>query len=142
MLPFLDYGTPDRRRQMCLDEVRLNRRLATSVYRGVRGIAGGSSGAELCEVDDPRAVDYVVEMRRYDEERTLEAALGRDEVASEDIVNLAVQLAGPSQCEPARGAEYGAERAEREIDRNIAELLAGGRGGEPSAMTFERSRAS
>ena len=125
VLAFLDYGTPARRRQMCLDEVRLNRRLAPSVYRGVRGIARGSSGAELCEVDDPRAVDYVVEMRRYDEELTLEAALRRGEVASEDIVNLAVRLADfHAQCEPARGAQYGAERVEREIDRNIAELLA------------------
>jgi uncharacterized protein len=125
VLPFLDYGTPARRRQMCLDEVRLNRRLAPSVYRGVRGIARGSSGAELCEVDDPRAVDYVVEMRRYDEERTLEATLRRDEVASEDIVNLADRLADfHAQCEPARGAQYGAKRVEREIDRNIAELLA------------------
>ena len=77
VLPFLDYGTPARRREMCLDEVRLNRRLAPSVYLGVRGIARTSSGAELCDVDDPGAVDYVVEMRRYDEEQTLAATLQR-----------------------------------------------------------------
>jgi uncharacterized protein len=28
VLPFLDYGTPGRRREMCREEVRLNRRLA------------------------------------------------------------------------------------------------------------------
>jgi aminoglycoside phosphotransferase family enzyme len=28
VLPFLDYGTPQRRHEMCREEVRLNRRLA------------------------------------------------------------------------------------------------------------------
>ena len=32
VLPFLDYGTPERRREMCREEVRLNRRLAPDLY--------------------------------------------------------------------------------------------------------------
>ena len=125
VLPFLDYGTAARRREMCLDEVRLNRRLAPSMYLGVRGIARTSSGAGLCDVDDPRAVDYVVEMRRYDEERTLAATLQRDEVMPDDIVNVARTLAEfHAQSERVGGPQYGADRVEGEIDRNIAELLA------------------
>jgi len=31
VLPFLDYGTPRQRRQMCREEVRLNRRLASDI---------------------------------------------------------------------------------------------------------------
>jgi uncharacterized protein len=35
-LPFVDYGTLERRRALCHEEVRLNRRLAPDVYRGMR----------------------------------------------------------------------------------------------------------
>ena len=38
VLPFVDYGTPERRRAACEAEVRLNRRLAPDVYLGVRGV--------------------------------------------------------------------------------------------------------
>src|SRR6185295_13529930 len=34
-LPFLDFSTLDLRRHFCQEEVRLNRRLAPDVYRGV-----------------------------------------------------------------------------------------------------------
>ena len=42
VLPFLDYGTPQRRREMCREEVRLNRRLAPDVYLGVRAVAASA----------------------------------------------------------------------------------------------------
>jgi len=77
VLPFLDYGTAERRHEMCREEVRLNRRLAPDVYLGVRAVAGIDEGLELAEEDDPRAVDYLVEMRRYDERSTLAAKLER-----------------------------------------------------------------
>ena len=35
VLPFLDYGTPQRRRRLCSEEVRLNRGLAGDLYLGV-----------------------------------------------------------------------------------------------------------
>src|SRR5512133_2700243 len=71
VLAFLDYGTPERRREMCREEVRLNRRLAPDVYLGVRAVAATRAGFELAAEADPRAVDYLVEMRRYDERDTL-----------------------------------------------------------------------
>ena len=38
VLPFLDYGTAERRREMCREEVRLNRRLgARPLSRRARG---------------------------------------------------------------------------------------------------------
>ena len=80
VLPFLDYGTAVRRRKMCREEVRLNRRLAADVYLGVRGVAERPDGFELTADDDPRAVDFVVEMRRYDESHTLAARLERGEL--------------------------------------------------------------
>jgi aminoglycoside phosphotransferase family enzyme len=42
VLPFLDYGTPERRHEMCREEMRLNRRLAPDLYLGVRAVEGDS----------------------------------------------------------------------------------------------------
>ena len=70
VLPFLDYGTVERRREMCHEEVRLNRRLAPRIYLRVVGVAGGEN-YRLTAEDDAQAVEYAVEMRRVDEHRSL-----------------------------------------------------------------------
>jgi aminoglycoside phosphotransferase family enzyme len=57
VLPFLDYGTPQRRREMCREEVRLNRRLAPDLYLGVRAVVATADGPALGTEDDLRAVD-------------------------------------------------------------------------------------
>jgi aminoglycoside phosphotransferase family enzyme/predicted kinase len=93
VLPFLDYGTARRRRKMCREEVRLNRRLAPDIYLGVRGVAERSDGFELTADDDPRAVDFVVEMRRYDEADTLATRLEHGELTHEQVVAVARVLA-------------------------------------------------
>ena len=93
VLDFLDYGTPARRREMCAAEVRLNRRLAPDLYLGVRGVALAGDGAELTDETDPRAVDFVVEMRRYDEDQTLAAKLERGELYRRDVVEVGRLLA-------------------------------------------------
>lgn len=78
-LPFLDYSTPDRRREMCSEEVRLNRRLAPAIYLGVRALVRHQDGIRLEDVRDERAFDYVVEMRRFRDESTLAEVLKRGE---------------------------------------------------------------
>ena len=73
VLPFVDYGTPERRRAMCEEEVRLNRRLAPRVYLGTRAVVPTADGVALAPAGAPDAIDHVVEMRRFDETRTLAA---------------------------------------------------------------------
>lgn len=75
LLPFLDYTSPARRHELCREEVRLNRRLAPSVYLGVRSVLRDGATVRLGEDGDPAAEDHVVEMRRFDEGRTLAAVL-------------------------------------------------------------------
>ena len=108
VLGFVDYGTPARRRKMCAAEVRLNRRLAPDVYLGVRGVAPIADGVELTDEDDPRAIDFVVEMRRYDEAQTLAARLERGELLRADVVEVGCVLArfheDASRVEPDRRA--------------------------------------
>jgi uncharacterized protein len=124
VLDFLDYGTPARRRDMCAAEVRLNRRLAPDLYLGVRGVALVGDGVELTDEKDPRAVDFVVEMRRYDEEQTLAARLERGELYRRDVVEVGRLLARFHERAP-RVTPDGAPvlAAERRFDRNLQELL-------------------
>jgi uncharacterized protein len=64
---YLDFSTSDRRRVLCEAEVRLNRRTADTLYRGViavtrqadRSYALGGDGAP---------VDWVVEMNRFSQD--------------------------------------------------------------------------
>jgi aminoglycoside phosphotransferase family enzyme/predicted kinase len=124
VLPFLDYGTPKRRLQMCREEFRLNRRLAPDLYLGVCGVAVNDDGVEFTSAEDPRAVDYVVEMRRYAERDTLAAMLDRGELRRSDIDRVARTMERfHAACEPADGLESGSHRIEREVERNAEELL-------------------
>src|SRR5947209_9136628 len=93
VLDFLDYGTPQRRREMCEEEVRLNRRLAPEIYLGVRGVRLSDGEVELTDADDPRALDFVVEMRRYDERHTLAARLERGELTREHMSAVGAAIA-------------------------------------------------
>ena len=62
-LPFVDYSTPERRRHFCEEEVRLNARLAPSVYLGVSHVTGTPQAPAL---DGPGpAMDHAVRMRRF-----------------------------------------------------------------------------
>jgi aminoglycoside phosphotransferase family enzyme/predicted kinase len=124
VLPFLDYGTPARRRRMCEEEVRLNRRLAPDIYLGVRALVATPAGVELADADDPRAVDYIVEMRRYDEARTLAALLARGELRRADVLAVASALAAfHDACHRVTPRGQPVHAVEREIDENFAELL-------------------
>ena len=124
VLPFLDYGTPERRHEMCREEVRLNRRLAPELYLGVRALAATPGGLELGEEDDPRAVDYVVEMRRYDEGSTLAAKLERGELKRGEVVALGGVLAR-FHARARRVAASGTPvlTVERRMTENFHELL-------------------
>jgi aminoglycoside phosphotransferase family enzyme/predicted kinase len=92
--PFLDYGTVERRRKMCREEVRLNRRLAPTYYLGVDSIVSGRDGFCLAPGDDPRAVEYTVRMRRVSEERTLDSLATRGALTEAEVDSVANRIAG------------------------------------------------
>ncbi|MGZ4197907.1 MAG: bifunctional aminoglycoside phosphotransferase/ATP-binding protein [Solirubrobacteraceae bacterium] len=125
ILPFLDFGTPQRRRGMCREEVRLNHRLAPDLYLGVCAVVATADGLALGAEDDPRAVDYLVEMRRFDESCTLAAKLQRGEMKRREVVAVAQMLAGFHARAP-RVAASGvpALAVERRMTENFHELLA------------------
>jgi aminoglycoside phosphotransferase family enzyme/predicted kinase len=125
VLPFLDYGTPARRREMCCAEIRLNRRLAPEVYLGVRGVRLDDEGrAVLLDEDDQTAIDYLVEMRRYDERATLAAQVERGDADAAQIAAVAQVIARFHERVPALPVDgRAAISAERRFEQNAHELL-------------------
>jgi aminoglycoside phosphotransferase family enzyme len=70
---YLDFSTLDRRAAACRAEYLLNRRLASDIYLGVVPLTISPSG--LAIAGDGPTVDWLVAMRRLEENETLEAAL-------------------------------------------------------------------
>jgi aminoglycoside phosphotransferase family enzyme/predicted kinase len=69
--PFLDYSTLEKRRAACEAELEVNRPFAPELYRRVLPITRGPDGRlELDGGGEP--VEWAVEMRRFDENRTLD----------------------------------------------------------------------
>jgi aminoglycoside phosphotransferase family enzyme/predicted kinase len=124
VLDFVDYGTPQRRRLMCEEEVRCNRRLAPDIYLGVRGVALADAGVQLTTSDDRRAVDFVVEMRRYDERPTLAARLERGDIR-EEHVRVVGEILARFHADARRVRDVAAPvlAVERLVQRNLHELL-------------------
>ncbi|MBS1868819.1 MAG: AAA family ATPase [Actinobacteria bacterium] len=92
---FLDQRAPERRRELCDDELRLNRELAPDLYLAVRALvpAGDDGRLRLADADDPAAVDYAVEMRRFDEHATLAAHARAGTLTDDQLVAVAERVA-------------------------------------------------
>ena len=89
---YLDFSTVERRERNCREEVRLNRRLAPDVYRGVVPLVV-SSGGNL-SLDGPGVVvDWLVAMRRLPADRMLDYAIAQRQVTDDTVLTVADYLA-------------------------------------------------
>ena len=77
--PFLDFSTLAKRKAACLAEIEANRPFAPELYRGVIAVTRGPDGT-LALGGDGEPVEWAVDMRRFDETKTLDrlADAGRD----------------------------------------------------------------
>lgn len=90
---FVDYSTPEKRRQACDDEVRLNRLLSDDIYLGVVPIVRDAGGYRIGEEgDEDQAVEWGTWMRRIDEEQLLDGPLRRGDVPARLADRLADRL--------------------------------------------------
>jgi aminoglycoside phosphotransferase family enzyme/predicted kinase len=90
-LGFVNYSTLERRRHFCEEEVRLNRRLAPSVYLGVVPVT--RDGSEIRMDGHGAVVEWAVKMERLPDSATLGDQLARGDVAAESLEELARRLA-------------------------------------------------
>jgi aminoglycoside phosphotransferase family enzyme/predicted kinase len=88
---FLDFGTLEKRRFFCEEEVRLNRRLAPDMYLGVVPVTHGAAGLQM--EGQGEVVEWAVKMQRLPDDATLEYRLARGEVEDERIRALARKIA-------------------------------------------------
>ena len=75
---FVDLTDPERRRELCHEEVRLNRALAPHLYLGVVPITRGADG-RLRFGGEGEALEWAVEMRRFDQQRLVSRLLQTEE---------------------------------------------------------------
>ncbi|MBS0274003.1 MAG: AAA family ATPase [Proteobacteria bacterium] len=92
--PYMDYSTPQRRHAACEAELAVNRRTAPSLYLGVRAIVRGANGTlSFGKSSDPRAVDWVVMMKRFPQAALLEHLRRHGELTVTIIYQLAETIA-------------------------------------------------
>lgn len=129
VLPFLDYGTRDRRHRMCREEVRLNRRLAPRIYLGVAGIAAGPDGYALCGEEDPAAIEHAVRMRRLQEGRSLAELAAAGGPRDSEVEAVAARLARfHAEAEAAPDPVSSVDTLAKTLEENEATLREAGEG--------------
>jgi uncharacterized protein len=80
---FVDHRRAADRAAACHRELALNEDLAPGIGIAVRALVPAQEGYELADAGDARAVDHVIEMRRFDEAQTMRARLERRALTAE-----------------------------------------------------------
>lgn len=110
---YLDFSTPEFRHDALDAELRLNRRIAPGVYLG------------LHKVDDAEGnSDWVLEMRRFDDDALLSTRAERgdlDDALLRRLAELTVELHAASEICP---DPHGAARIQEVVDGNLGSMSA------------------
>lgn len=100
-LPFMDFSTLARRRAACEAEIRVNRRLAPdsadrpSLYRQALPITGSPRAPRWGQpgtADDAQAIEYAVQMHRFDEAGRLDHVCERGALTRAHVGALAQRV--------------------------------------------------
>ena len=92
LFDYLDFSTSDRRRSLCEAEVRLNRRTAPTLYRGVVAVTREANGSYALG-GNGRPVDWVVEMNRFPQEALFDRLASTGALGIELMSPLAAAIA-------------------------------------------------
>ena len=117
---YLDFSTADKRRAVCEEELRLNRRTAPEIYLGVRSINRQADGTLGFGPGTP--VDWVIEMRRFAAEDLLAQMAEDGRLTPLLMRQLADRIAAfHAGAEEVRGGS-GAARMRKIIEGNCASM--------------------
>lgn len=119
----VDFRTLKARKFYCMEELRLNRRLAESVYLDVIPLKADPDGS-MCVDASGEIVDWLVMMRRLSPQHMLDRMLRDGKAAAADLRALAVRLAAFYRDLPPAvvdGSEY-LNRLASELDECEREL--------------------
>jgi hypothetical protein len=97
--PFLDYSTLEKRKAACEEEIRINQPLAPQIYLGVVAITEDRD--ETLRIGgEGRAIEYAVEMSRFDENRTLDHLAKAGPFGAELSIGIADAIAASHAIAP------------------------------------------
>lgn len=93
--PYMDFSTESRRAAMCAAEIDVNRRSAPEIYLGIAAVMRRDGKLALGEVGEAsgHAVDWLVVMRRFDEEGLLDRMAARGALTPELMAALGARVA-------------------------------------------------
>lgn len=124
---YLDYSTANRRQAMCEAEVRINRRTAPALYRGVTAVTRQADGS-LAIGGAGTPVDWLVEMARFDQSGLLERLAEAGVLPLQLMGPLAHTIASFHRTVDSRANHGGWDAMRRLIDGNAAGFAADGAG--------------
>ena len=90
-LDFVDFGSLEKRRVACAEELRINRRTAPELYLGVVPVTGTPEAPHLRGSGE--AIDWAVHMRRFPADALLADRAARGELRAEHVDALAREIA-------------------------------------------------
>lgn len=117
----MDYRTVAARKRGCRNELRLNRRLAATVYLGMVPITRVRGGLMLGRHGRAPVVDWLVRMRRLPARRMLDRAIAERGIGALDLQRLALRLTQFFDAAPAKpmgAAQYIARLRERTLQNH------------------------
>ncbi len=114
--PFMDLSTLDKRREACKAEIEVNREFAPQIYLSALPIT--RRGRALAFGGDGEIVEWVVHMRRFDENATLDRLVDRGGVSDAAIDKLALAIRQMHARAPLRDAARAAHMLETYIEQN------------------------
>jgi aminoglycoside phosphotransferase family enzyme/predicted kinase len=123
-LPFLDFGTPSLRRHFCEEEIRLNRRLSHSLYRGLVAVRG-TRAAPAIGGDGP-FIDTLVCMRRFPDDAVLSERLVARRLLPWHVERLASRIADFHEAAQRIGTDTGRDavaRAVAPVEAVVSQLM-------------------
>lgn len=90
--PYLDFSTLEKRKAACDAEVRLNRRTAPTLYKGVVAVTRGADG-RFAVGGTGVPVEWLVEMARFEEETRFDRLAAKGALGRHTIEDLADAIA-------------------------------------------------
>jgi aminoglycoside phosphotransferase family enzyme/predicted kinase len=115
-LPFLDYSTLEKRRAACEAEVALNHEAAPGIYLGAVPIT--RQGDRLTIGGAGEVVEWATQMRRFDENATLDKVAQRGDLSADLVAKLARAIHAMHERAPKRGGEAAIRSLESYLEQN------------------------
>lgn len=120
---YLDFSTPERRREALEAELSLNKRTAPQLYQAVHPITKAPDG-RLTIGGTGEAVDWLLEMRRFPDDALLDQQAAHGRLDQRLLMNLADRInVFHATAEPHMTAG-GASRFRGVVEGNIASMVA------------------